>query len=162
MKMHASNIWAVALLGIVLASCDSHVYSGFQGANMETVRWEHGKTYTYNFEINEAGKHHIMVGVRHHARVNYNSLKLSAKLTMPDGTVEEKPFELLIRDAAGKFVGEVNVDVGDVDQVIFVDHQLDKGKYKLEINQHETQSKDQGLVGLFGVNVVVDSAEEKE
>lgn len=161
--MPSSKKFSSILIALALAfsACESHVYSEYQGAKMEVIPWPSDKVFTFDFKISEAGKHHVILGMRHHAYIGHNAIKTSVSLSKPDGTTLDKKVILMIKDpVSGEHTGDVSGDVGDIEQVIFPDLDMETGDYQVKVSQ-EMSSNDKALNGVFGISVIVDKVEKE-
>jgi gliding motility-associated lipoprotein GldH len=151
----------LVLFAVAFSACESHVYSEYQGANMEVVPWPSDKAFTFKFKIPEDGKYHVKLGMRHHARIGFEAIKTSIKFTKPDGSTTTKKAQMLLKDPMnGEYMGEASGDVVDVEEIIFPDLDMVTGDYKIEVSQ-EMSEDDKALNGIFGVSVIVDKVEKE-
>lgn len=101
------------IASLVVASCNKNrVYSEYY--TIGNMVWEKDQPKKYELIINEVGSYNLNLELRHHTTIQYGSLEVHMKITMPSGKQVEKPYVVYLRDKkTGKLLGEAMGDICD-------------------------------------------------
>ena len=133
MKTKLFYLFAIA---IVLVACDKNSIYSKLDRNFENSRWQSDDVKTFEFTIDDDSKiYNIDLQFSHIYDYQYAKVPLEIKMTAPDGTEEQVPFELQIKDASGKQLSDCTGDMCDLVVPMKENLKLTKGNYKITIGQ---------------------------
>lgn len=141
-------------LVLILMSCNKNeVYDEFN-RDFTDNRWEANDVKMFEFENKQSeGVCELKLHLGHISGFQFKELPLEVAITLPDGTIENIPIVLKMKDDSGKDIGDCTGDICDVFQAIKTFDTLEKGKYKINV-----KSKFEGpyLPNVLGVGILIE------
>lgn len=133
-------ISVVFLFCIMLANtaCNSKkVYEKHQKLS-ENIQWDKSDTKRFEIDINDNSiPYNFYLAFRYADGYPFTSVKLLVKEIQPDGSFEELPYELQLRDEKGNYIGSPGFDIWDSEHLIIPNKNfLQTGKYVYEISHN--------------------------
>lgn len=131
----------ILLLSVILFSCGEQPYYEKVVA-FEDREWKLDVKPRYSFEVKDTTKaYDFTLSLRTSSDYQYSNVWVFMKTITPDGTVAREPFEIVIANEDGSWVGEKSGSVVTT-PLYFRSRKLPKaGKYTFIIEQGITQSK---------------------
>jgi len=125
---------AVALLAVLLFSCQGDTFYSKTDKNFDENRWQKSDIKVYEFEITkEATPYEMQVFISHVYGYQFAEVPLIAEITYPDGEMSSVNFDLKLKDGSGSELGDCAGDYCDLTQKIDVPKPLSVGKYKVRL-----------------------------
>ena len=128
-------------LGLLLFSCSEEpMYE--EVVSFDNREWQLDEKPEYTVEVKDASKvYDFTLSLRTTTDYQYSNLWVFMKTITPDGTVAREPFEIVITNDDGSWVGEKSGSVVTT-PLYFRSRKLPiKGKYTFIIEQGITESK---------------------
>ncbi len=150
--MQIRNSILIILLSAILFSCgEQPLYEKIVA--FDDREWKLDVKPTFSFEVTDISKEYdFILSLRTSTDYQFSNLWIFMKTITPDGTIAREPFEIVITNDDGSWVGEKSGSVVTT-PLYFRSRKLPKkGKYTFIIEQGITQSKvDQVLDLTFRV-----------
>ena len=141
------------LLAIFFQSCNEKKIYDELDKNFPENRWQKGETKNFEFSIEEEARNYdVNVHFAYFSDYVINPVPLSVTIIHPDGSEENKTLNIVVKDSEGKETGECGGDFCDIREVIFKNEALEKGVYKIAIQQ---QFKGAYLPNVNGIGIEV-------
>ncbi|MDG1333977.1 MAG: gliding motility lipoprotein GldH [Crocinitomicaceae bacterium] len=139
--MQIRNSILLVLLSVVLFSCGEQSFYEKVVA-FDDREWKLDVKPEYTFEVKDVSKEYdFTLSLRTSTDYQYSNLWIFMKTITPDGTIAREPFEIVITNDDGSWVGEKSGSVVTT-PLYFRSRKLPKaGKYSFIIEQGITQSK---------------------
>ncbi len=101
----------------------------------ENLEWKKSDIKKFEIEIKDnAIPYNFYLAFRFADGYPFTSVKLLVKEIQPDGSFEELPYELQLRDEKGNYIGSPGFDIWDSEHLIIPNKKfLQSGKYVYEI-----------------------------
>lgn len=141
MKTQRINSVLILAMGLLLLSCgDKPMYE--EVVSFDNREWKLDVKPEYTVEVKDASKvYDFTLSLRTTTDYQYSNLWVFMKTITPDGTVAREPFEIVITNDDGSWVGEKSGSVVTT-PLYFRSRKLPiKGKYTFVIEQGITESK---------------------
>jgi len=138
--MQLRNSILIFVLGALMVSCgDQPLYE--EVVSFDGREWKLDVKPEYTFEVKDASKvYDFTLSLRTSTDYQYSNLWIFMKTITPDGTVAREPFEIVITNDDGSWVGEKSGSVVTT-PLYFRSRKLPKkGKYTFIIEQGITES----------------------
>lgn len=150
--MQIRNSILIILLSVLLFSCGEQPFYEKVVA-FDNREWKLDVKPTFEFDVKDISKSYdFTLALRTSTDYQYSNVWIFMKTITPDGTIAREPFEILITNDDGSWVGEKSGSVVTT-PLYFRSRKLPKkGKYTFIIEQGITESKvDQVLDLTFTV-----------
>jgi len=148
-----AKLFLIALV-FVLTSCNmNEVYDEFN-RDFTDNRWDNKDVKSFEFENKQSeGVCDVKLHFGHIRGFQFKEVPLEVEITLLDGTIENIPVVLKMKDEAGNDIGDCSGDICDVFQAIKTFEKMEKGKYKISI-----KSKFEGpyLPNILGVGILIE------
>jgi len=129
------SIFKLVALVFLIQSCapESQVYKERQDLSPE-IEWKKEDVKTFTIPITEADKTYALsLELRYISGYPWDKAKVNAKITSPSGKVENKIYEMQIRDAEGNYQGNPGMDLWDSEHLVDESLSLpETGNYTIE------------------------------
>lgn len=138
--MQIRNSIILILLSLVLFSCGEQPFFEKVVA-FDDREWKQDVKPSYTFEVTDVSKDYdFTLSLRTSTDYQYSNLWIFMKTITPDGTIAREPFEIVITNDDGSWVGEKSGSVVTT-PLFFRSRKLPKaGEYTFIIEQGITQS----------------------
>lgn len=132
--MKIQNLLILCLLFLAGSCSQNTVFSRFDTLD-ESHQWAQAHTKSYDFTIDdEAATYDIIFKFSHVYGYPMTSVPLHLSLKKPDGSTEDFPIDLRLKDAEGKELGDCIGDICDLNSVIKEKIKLAKGSYTITVS----------------------------
>jgi gliding motility-associated lipoprotein GldH len=142
-----------AILFFVSCKNSNSFYSDFQTFGAEN-QWKKTDVKTFNFTIQNNEKYNLALKFSHVYDFQFESVPMQITIINPNGKQEIVPFDLQLKDASGKDIGECAGDICDLTYVFKENASLEKGNYTIKVSQNFAHSYLPNAIGV-GVDVTV-------
>jgi gliding motility-associated lipoprotein GldH len=139
--MQTRNSILIILLSVLLFSCGEQPFYEKVVA-FDDREWKLDVKPTFSFDVKDVSKSYdFTLSLRTSTEYQYSNVWIFMKTITPDGTIAREPFEIVITNDDGSWVGEKSGSVVTT-PLYFRSRKLPKeGKYTFIIEQGITQSK---------------------
>jgi gliding motility-associated lipoprotein GldH len=153
--MKITNFFSIAILSFILlitAACNPNKVYEKHLTLSDNVEWKKNDVKRFEIDIKDNSiPYNFSLAFRYAQGYPFTSVKLLVKEILPDGTFEELPYELQLRDEQGKYVGSPGFDIWDSEHLIIKGKTFSQtGKYTYEIT-HDMQLDPLPLVMEVGI-----------
>lgn len=139
--MQTRNSILIILLSVLLFSCGEQPFYE-KVVSFEDREWKLDVKPTFSFDVKDVSKSYdFTLSLRTSTEYQYSNVWIFMKTITPDGTIAREPFEIVITNDDGSWVGEKSGSVVTT-PLYFRSRKLPKeGEYTFIIEQGITQSK---------------------
>jgi gliding motility-associated lipoprotein GldH len=127
--------YIIFVLLVVFSSCaDANSYHKMY-SDFPDNRWDPTTKKDFDFTIADAESYDLILEFSHVYDYQFDSVPIVIAITNPDGSNQNVPIDLQIKDASGEQLADCVGDVCDLNTPIKSGIKLAKGNYHLSISQ---------------------------
>lgn len=131
------KLLSILLFTLALTSCNEKKIYDELDKDFADNRWQKAQLKTFEFNIEEEARNYDI-----HIRFAYlsdfviNPVPITVTILHPDNSEEIKKINIVVKDKEGKETGDCGGDYCDIRESIFKNKALEKGSYKITIQQN--------------------------
>lgn len=155
--MNKKSILLYLMIAILAVACN-HVYKKYDKDSFPTYAWKYGQEIVFNPTIDDISKSYkLILGMRHLYGLQLGSLPVTVTSIAPSGKETTRNYELKIKDAADKYIGNCAGDLCDLETVVDENLKFEEpGQYKYII-KHNVQAEK--IPGVMEFGLILDAVE---
>jgi gliding motility-associated lipoprotein GldH len=131
---HLQSVFLLLILFATLACNPNKVYEKHLELS-NNVEWKKSDTKRFEIDIKDISTpYNFYLAFRYADGYPFTSVKVLLKEIQPDGSYEELPYELQLRDENGDYIGSPGYDIWDSEHLIIPNKKFTQsGRYVYEI-----------------------------
>ncbi len=118
---------------VFFISCNERFIYSESTSDFKANQWMKDDVKSFEFDNETAQNYQLSLNISHVFDYQFERIPLGVGITNPEGKTEVVFFDLILKDAQGKDLGDCLGDICDLEQTFKTNFPLSKGKYTFTV-----------------------------